>query len=93
MSKVNFSFRVVRRDRQPIHKREVYAVLKFFLGHRRAPNGYQIMAVNWSSKRGTTKTPGSEQEATDAMLDHFWNILKVQGLDALRAGTVKRDSL
>lgn len=93
MSRVSFSFRVVRQDRNPINKRELYGVLKFFLDHRRAPDGYKIMAVSWSSKPGRVKAARSESEATDAMVEHFWNILKVKGLDALRAGSVKRDRL
>ena len=93
MTRVNFSFRVVRKDRQPMHKRELFAVLQFFLGHRRAPDGYKILAVNWTSAKGRTKAARSESEATDTMIDHFWNILKVKGLDALRAGSVKRNRL
>lgn len=93
MSRVSFSFRVMRTDRQPIHKRELYGVLRFFLAHRAAPDGYKIMAVSWSSKPGRTKGARSESEATDAMIDHFWNILKVKGLGSLRAGSVKSDRL
>lgn len=92
MTAVSFNFRIVRDDGQPISGREVYAVLRFFLGNRREPDGYRIEAVNWRTRKGG-RSPRSAQEGRDAMLDHFWAILKVRGIEGMRAGAVKRDRL
>lgn len=98
MAAVEFNFRVMRVDKKPIRPAEVYAAVQFFIDYRREPDGYILEAINWRSpnahmgRRGW-RYPSSRQEGRDALLEHFWAILKVEGIEALRAGAVKRDRL
>lgn len=98
MAPVEINFRVLREDRKPITPREVYAVLRYFLDYRREPNGYVVEAVNWRAKKAKHgrrgwRYPANRAEGREAMLEHFWAILKVEGLEAFRTGAVKRNRL
>lgn len=98
MAPVEFNFRVLRADKKPITAREVWSVLKFFLDYRREPDGYIIEAINWRAPKAKMgkrawRYPDSRAEGRETMLDHFWAILKVEGIEALRTGAVKRNKL
>lgn len=89
---LQFSFRVVRRDGQPITGREVMATLAFFMDQKREPNGYRIEATDWSrtvARNTYDGAPHSAKEAREAMLEHFWYVLKAQGLKGLRLGRTR----
>ncbi len=89
---LHFSFRVVRKDGRPITGREVIASLAYFLDNKREPDNYRIEATDWSRtvERNTYEgAPHSAREARDAMLEHFWYVLKAQGLNGLRLGRTR----
>lgn len=89
---LHFSFRVTRSDGRPITGREVMATLAFFLDQKREPNGYRIEATDWERTSGravSSGAPHSAKEARDAMLEHFWYVLKAQGLNGLRLGRTR----
>lgn len=89
---IQFSFRVIRADGRPITGREVVAVLAFFVDQRREPDNYRIEATDWARTVGRSTyegAPHSAKEAREAMLEHFWYVLKDQGLQRLRLGRVR----
>lgn len=83
-----FSFRVVRADGGAITQREVLATLRYFVEHKAEPIGYRIEAINWKrgAIEGEAKTP---EQGRRAMLEHFWYVLKADGLKGLRIGRAR----
>ena len=68
------------------------AALAFFMDQKREPNNYRIEATDWARTVGNSTyegSPHSAKEAREAMLEHFWYVLKDQGLQRLRLGRVR----
>lgn len=94
---VNFNFRIVRTDGAKINGRVAMAVLRFFVDHRREPDGFRIRIIDWKragrhARRAKVGRPRNEADER-AALDSFWAILQASGLDGLRIGGVKRNKL
>lgn len=89
---LQFSFRVVRKDGRPITGREVMAALAYFLDNKAEPDLYRIEATDWQRTAGravSSGSPHSAREAREAMLEHFWYVLKARGLEGLRLGRTR----
>lgn len=89
---LSFNFRVLRDDGKKLSGREVLAVLRFFVDHHRAPDGYRIEATSWQRKGKRVRVATSQQERESAM-EQFWYLLQARGLSGLRLGAVKEDVL
>ena len=92
---VNFNFRVVRTDGRPITGRVALAVLRYFVDHRREPDGFRIRIIDWqragrNARRAKVGRPRGDADER-AALEAFWAILQATGLEGLRIGGVKRD--
>lgn len=89
---VHFNFRILRIDGRPTTAREVVAALRFFLDHRRAPDGYRMEVVAWRQPGKLWRYPTSQEDGA-AVLENFWHVLYANGLQSLRLGGVKGDAL